>query len=122
MINTCCNLYFYYNFIVHGGIRHLEINAKKDMLEQVVHGGIRHLEMVQHEYESCKCVHGGIRHLENDSRRRMDIHFVIKVPTNYNPATVHGGIRHLEITVHELLLAAKDHGGIRHLEIQTEHF
>ena len=44
MINTCCNLYFYYNFIVHGGIRHLEIAAEIGEDVITVHGGIRHLE------------------------------------------------------------------------------
>ncbi len=49
MINTCCNLYFYYNFIVHGGIRHLEI--KRQILSSVipVHGGIRHLEIAKYD-------------------------------------------------------------------------
>ena len=45
MINTCCNLYFYYNFIVHGGIRHLEMVQVFRPLYLDVHGGIRHLEI-----------------------------------------------------------------------------
>ncbi len=44
MINTCCNLYFYYNFIVHGGIRHLENLKQRFLPRHKVHGGIRHLE------------------------------------------------------------------------------
>ncbi|EKA74454.1 hypothetical protein ACINIS58_2881 [Acinetobacter baumannii IS-58] len=47
MINTCCNLYFYYNFIVHGGIRHLEIIKGFEGKRLWVHGGIRHLEMLR---------------------------------------------------------------------------
>ncbi len=45
MISTCCNLYFYYNFIVHGGIRHLEKTLRNAASTRKVHGGIRHLEM-----------------------------------------------------------------------------
>ena len=45
MINTCCNLYFYYNFIVHGGIRHLETSKLLQSNIGHVHGGIRHLEI-----------------------------------------------------------------------------
>ncbi len=47
MINTCCNLYFYYNFIVHGGIRHLEKSEPFEQSFLKVHGGIRHLEIGQ---------------------------------------------------------------------------
>ncbi len=43
-LTTCCNLYFYYNFIVHGGIRHLENNQAAQTNRVLVHGGIRHLE------------------------------------------------------------------------------
>ncbi len=64
MINTCCNLYFYYNFIVHGGIRHLEIINLFVMLLLSVHGGIRHLENLQTVKAHSQNVHGGIRHLE----------------------------------------------------------
>ncbi len=64
MINTCCNLYFYYNFIVHGGIRHLETKAKCPLFENTVHGGIRHLENFRFKEKHMVSVHGGIRHLE----------------------------------------------------------
>ncbi len=64
MINTCCNLYFYYNFIVHGGIRHLEIFRTKVIRFYVVHGGIRHLEKSAQVAVEQSSVHGGIRHLE----------------------------------------------------------
>ncbi len=47
MINTCCNLYFYYNFIVHGGIRHLENFVQAIIMLELVHGGIRHLEILE---------------------------------------------------------------------------
>ncbi len=64
MINTCCNLYFYYNFIVHGGIRHLESFFICQLFGVVVHGGIRHLEnWTDRLLHECH-VHGGIRHLE----------------------------------------------------------
>ncbi len=65
MINTCCNLYFYYNFIVHGGIRHLEISDLVRGTANCVHGGIRHLEMIIFSKPLKYPVHGGIRHLEN---------------------------------------------------------
>ena len=64
MINTCCNLYFYYNFIVHGGIRHLEMNVSSQAKSAHVHGGIRHLEMHLMSHSNLTTVHGGIRHLE----------------------------------------------------------
>ncbi len=64
MINTCCNLYFYYNFIVHGGIRHLEIHAPGGKKDGLVHGGIRHLENFRNITIKVIFVHGGIRHLE----------------------------------------------------------
>ena len=64
MINTCCNLYFYYNFIVHGGIRHLEIPPKIRRKWVFVHGGIRHLEIHIFGFHTAHIVHGGIRHLE----------------------------------------------------------
>ena len=64
MINTCCNLYFYYNFIVHGGIRHLEIFGWSYSRAICVHGGIRHLEKVAALIKAGQHVHGGIRHLE----------------------------------------------------------
>ena len=65
MINTCCNLYFYYNFIVHGGIRHLESEKVEHEMRKAVHGGIRHLERLYRALYSPEHVHGGIRHLEN---------------------------------------------------------
>ncbi len=64
MINTCCNLYFYYNFIVHGGIRHLENFQHAHKHLQQVHGGIRHLEIKSLRVKRFSIVHGGIRHLE----------------------------------------------------------
>ena len=64
MINTCCNLYFYYNFIVHGGIRHLENTRMGEKVFGYVHGGIRHLEIIQICHAATLLVHGGIRHLE----------------------------------------------------------
>ncbi len=64
MINTCCNLYFYYNFIVHGGIRHLEILRVVICPASQVHGGIRHLESMGSHCDPTPDVHGGIRHLE----------------------------------------------------------
>ncbi len=64
MINTCCNLYFYYNFIVHGGIRHLERKVCEDPIIKEVHGGIRHLEIMMAVHVLLMAVHGGIRHLE----------------------------------------------------------
>ena len=64
MINTCCNLYFYYNFIVHGGIRHLETESSVIYSSQQVHGGIRHLETSVMLLALHIAVHGGIRHLE----------------------------------------------------------
>ncbi len=66
MISTCCNLYFYYNFIVHGGIRHLEIKLHIKWLMIVVHGGIRHLETLTLRVPTSPRVHGGIRHLEKN--------------------------------------------------------
>lgn len=63
MINTCCNLYFYYNFIVHGGIRHLEKRFRKSAKYSLVHGGIRHLENFDLYLFSLQTVHDGIRHL-----------------------------------------------------------
>ena len=68
MINTCCNLYFYYNFIVHGGIRHLEIDKGDDWKNPKVHGGIRHLEKRNRNLTASRSVHGGIRHLEISKR------------------------------------------------------
>ena len=65
MINTCCNLYFYYNFIVHGGIRHLERVKTGEYQPRCVHGGIRHLEKQITFADGSASVHGGIRHLEN---------------------------------------------------------
>ena len=65
MINTCCNLYFYYNFIVHGGIRHLETKLMINASALFVHGGIRHLEIRNLLLSDWREVHGGIRHLEN---------------------------------------------------------
>ena len=65
MINTCCNLYFYYNFIVHGGIRHLEMMVLLLQVLRAVHGGIRHLESIKLRKQQKDQVHGGIRHLEN---------------------------------------------------------
>ncbi len=67
MINTCCNLYFYYNFIVHGGIRHLEILVRALNAVRGVHGGIRHLENLVDFHCINRHVHGGIRHLENNN-------------------------------------------------------
>ncbi len=64
MINTCCNLYFYYNFIVHGGIRHLETLDNSIYNPYFVHGGIRHLEIYNLVQFGWDKVHGGIRHLE----------------------------------------------------------
>ncbi len=64
MINTCCNLYFYYNFIVHGGIRHLEKYFQQGVKPDHVHGGIRHLEIIKGFEGKRLWVHGGIRHLE----------------------------------------------------------
>ena len=68
MINTCCNLYFYYNFIVHGGIRHLETWLHNSYRLKLVHGGIRHLEMQTIVLFIIQFVHGGIRHLEINKR------------------------------------------------------
>ena len=55
--------------MVHGGIRHLEIQPTQVLWELFVHGGIRHLESLYqlrwHEF----CVHGGIRHLENSTSK-----------------------------------------------------
>ena len=62
MINTCCNLYFYYNFIVHG-IRHLENRILK-LQQSRLFMAIRHLEISACSQASRGAVHGGIRHLE----------------------------------------------------------
>ncbi len=70
MINTCCNLYFYYNFIVHGGIRHLENSHFTTSAIFDVHGGIRHLENKVKQAIRDHEVHGGIRHLENGHNLR----------------------------------------------------
>ena len=52
-------------YVVHGGIRHLEISESIQLGCPGVHGGIRHLEKPDVVPLRSLFVHGGIRHLEN---------------------------------------------------------
>ena len=58
--------------VVHGDIRHLEMNLGFHHPKQWVHGDIRHLEIKGTKKESNNNVHGDIRHLEK-LRRLMSI-------------------------------------------------